>query len=275
MEPIAQEVLRGNVPKNVARAATLRLESNGESNGFCEMEIPTTVDEKESFLSTYEDRNIVFFQEPVSRPIRRGDKMPVHWVHSGPQVECRVSGTAGELLFFQLGAVATKKDIIRLRMGCIGLQNSLGRLIRDLAPHCFNFGGIDFQGRPLIKDVLLRESEVLPLWFSIRIPEDIQTGAYKGELIFSADNLRHTTLPLILVVAEKRNDSAEELANESLERLIWLNSSGIEWESVRKYPKITTDGDVIQVNDHSLVVASNGLPAQVNDLLFASPMGSE
>lgn len=273
VESIALEVLRGDIPKNVIRAATLRLESNGKSNSFCEMEIPATVEEKESFLSSHEERSIVFFQEPVSSPIRKGDKMPVHWVHSGPQAECRASGTAGELLFFQLGALATKKDLIHLQMGCIGLQDSLGRLIRDLAPHCFNFGGIDFQGNPLIKDVLLKKSEVIPLWFSVRIPEDTQTGTYKGELIFSADNLRHTPLPFILEVTEKRNDSGEELANASLERLIWLNSeAGLNGNPLEKYPEITTEGNVLQVNNHSLVVASNGLPAQVSDVLFASPM---
>ena len=41
------------------------------------MEIPATVEEKESFLSSHEERSIVFFQEPVSSPIRKGDKMPV------------------------------------------------------------------------------------------------------------------------------------------------------------------------------------------------------
>lgn len=273
VEPIAQEVSRDIIPKNVIRAATLRLESNGKSNSYCEMEIPATVEEKESFLSGLEDRSIVFFQEPISSPIRKGDKMPVHWVHSGPQVECRVSGTPGELLFFQLGAVATKKDLIRLQMGCTGLQDSQGEMIRDLAPRCYNFGGLDFQGHPLMKDVLLKKSEVLPLWFSIRIPENTQTGTYEGELVFSADNLRHTPLLLLLVVTERRNESEEAYANASLERVNWLNSeAGLNGNPLEKYPKITADGNVLRVNNHSLVVDSNGLPAQVDDTLFASPL---
>ena len=275
-EPMASEILKGEIPKNVIRAAALRLESNGELNSFGKMETPATAAEKESFLLREKKQSLIFFQEPVTSPIRKGDKIPFLWTQTGPQRQCLLSGVPGEFLVFQVGVLATQKDLLRLQVGCVGLQDAQGWLIRELAANCFNFGGSDFQGNPLIKDVYLKKSEVLPLWFSIRIPENILAGTYDGELIFSADNLQHTPFPLTLNVSDIPADSEQVLANASLSRLAWLDSqAGLNGNLQERFPKITREANVLTVNNHSLEVAPSGLPAQVNGDFFALPMEFE
>ncbi|MBO4545497.1 MAG: hypothetical protein J5773_06935, partial [Verrucomicrobia bacterium] len=173
--PVADIIAQGKVPPGIERAAALALESNGERNAFNELEIPATERETADFLSEYADRNVIFFQEPVSRPIRMTKKLPLCWLKQGPSALCKVQGGAGQYVVFQLGAVATQKEIPSFQVGSVGLRNENGELLGSLAARCFNLSGNDSWGGTLTKDIPLKLGEVLPLWMAIAIPADTPT----------------------------------------------------------------------------------------------------
>ena len=265
--PVADIIAQGKVPPGIERAAALALESNGERNAFNELEIPATERETADFLSEYADRNVIFFQEPISRPIRMTKRLPLCWLKQGPSALCKVQGGAGLYVVFQLGAVATQKEIPSFQVGSVGLRNENGELLGSLAARCFNLSGNDSWGGTLTKDIPLKLGEVLPLWMAIAIPADTPTGVYKGELVFSGWNLKYTEFPIELEVVEPAPESS------SLERLRWLDSTiGTEGDPLKHYPDMTLNGNELTLNRHTLMLNENGLPGQIGTGLLAQPM---
>lgn len=265
--PVADIIAQGKVPPGIERAAALALESNGERNAFVELEIPATEKEAADFLSEYADRNVIFFQEPVSRPIRMTKRLPLCWLRQGPSALCKARGGAGQYVVFQLGAVATQKEIPSFQVGSVGLRNEEGELLGSLAARCFNLSGNDSWGGTLTKDIPLRMGEVLPLWMAIAIPADTPAGVYKGELVFSGWNLKYTEFPIELEVVAPAPEGS------SLERLRWLDSTiGTEGDPLRHYPDMTLNGKELTLNRHTLTLSENGLPGQIGTDLLAQPM---
>ncbi|MBR4249168.1 MAG: hypothetical protein IKQ24_03330, partial [Verrucomicrobia bacterium] len=265
--PIVDIISQGKVPAGIERAAALALESNGERNAFDELEIPATEKETADFLTEHSESSILFFQEPVSRPIRMTKKLPLCWLKQGPSSLCKVQGGAGQYVVFQLGVVATQKEIPSFQAGSVGLRNEDGVLLNSLAARCFNLSGNDSWGGTLTKDIPLRLGKGLALWMAIDIPKDTPAGVYKGELVFSGWNLKYTEFPIELEVVESAPESS------SLERLCWLDSTiGTDGDPLKDYPDMALKGNELTLNRHTLTLNENGLPGQIGDDLLARPM---
>ena len=119
-------------------------------------------------------RDCYVFGEDRVNSIRRHDALPAHWLDASDASLEKFAGAAqpGEFYVFQLGVYAAGSDLgpVTLSFGELKSAGAPGQTIPAAAFRCFNLGGTDFRGNPLIKEVRVAKGRVQPLWIGVQIP---------------------------------------------------------------------------------------------------------
>ncbi|MCX6877786.1 MAG: DUF6067 family protein [Verrucomicrobia bacterium] len=113
----------------------------------------------------------------------------------------------GEFYVFQLGVYAAERDLelITLRVGDCTSAGAPSQSIPAAAFRCFNLGGTDFRGNPLVKEVRVAKGRVQPLWIGVQIPR-MASGRFLGQIQLTAPGIRPVDVKVSITVAGEMLD---------------------------------------------------------------------
>lgn len=201
------------------------------------------------------------FVEDRLYSIRKTSGLPKRWLDNLAGHTQTFKGTSqpGEFYVFQLGVFAAKAATGPI---AASYENLPG--IR-----CFNLGGTDFLGRPLVKQVRVAKGRLQPLWFGLDVPKTA-TGAIRGKITITAAGISqtvHVNLGIAGPVLEDHGDSD----SWRLSRLRWLDSTiGLDDNVVTQpFVPIERHENVLRVLGRELVLGGDGLPHQVRSFFGA------
>jgi hypothetical protein len=196
------------------------------------------------------------FTEDREHSIRRSNGLPKRWLNdlTGHTRTFRGTAQPGEFYVFQLGLWAAKAATGPV---AVKYENLPGMT-------CFNLGGTDFLGRPLIKTVSVEKDRLQALWFGLDVPKG-RTGTIRGRIIVMASGETQSVDVDIKVVGAALDDHGD-CDSWRLSRLRWLDSKiGLDDDIVTQpYVPITRDGNRLAVLGRRLALGGNGLPEQIS-----------
>lgn len=247
---------------------------------FATLLITSCAQKSESYLSTgsalekYNDllKNQTFFLFPELR------KKPIKWFDSIPEVKIKdalhpkdfvMSAQPGEFYVFQVGVWALKSELEDVQVEFSDLKGKNGKIVSAARISCFNKGGIDFRGNPLIKEINIQGGRVQSLWMGIDL-DGIETGTYSGSVSVVAEGEKQT-VPIQLKISGEAVPNHGYNEGKRLSRLNCLNSTiGIDKEVTKGYLPVKVEGNTITILGRTLSIAENGLPSSIISYFGAS-----
>lgn len=251
--------------RSLPQAEVVAFESRREFDRRDPMELIATAAEKERLLAKHPAAYLLF-PEDRRFPIRMTRDLPVRWCDSGPTPTFHGEALRNEFFVFQIGVCAARAELSDLAVQFTELRAAGGGPpIPAAALRCFNTGGRDWLGRPLVKSVAVPQGHVQPLWIGIDLPADLAADTYTGSVTVKPANQDPATVSVVLKVA------AEALADRGdsqlwrLSRLRWLDSTvGLEDEVTAPYTPLEVAEQTVKCLGRDVVFGASGLPAKIH-----------
>jgi hypothetical protein len=160
-----------------------------------------TEEQTKAFLASHGGDCFVF-PEDRSRPIRRGDALPLQWLRQ--ELAPYVEGVTGrnEYFTFQLGVFAARKALRNTHVVFDDLLEKNGTRIPASRLTCLTTESTDASGKKVRKALHTRAGNVLPLWIGVDIPADIRPGSYAGSVEIRSDSVKEEVLLVRLIVRD-------------------------------------------------------------------------
>jgi hypothetical protein len=261
------------VPRQLAQAEALEIQSIDDLSSFYPMEVIATQAEMEALLDAHLNKAFLLFAEDRMHSIRMVDDLPYRWIEAGPNQPFLGTAGCGEFFVFQIGVYAARTGLNQIRVEFTGQKDPTGRLV--ILPEmfrCFNLGGVDWTGETFQKELSIEQGKVQSLWFGVQVPEDILPGEYTGEVSVYADGIE--TEKLFLTLNIRPNLVAEHGDNEPerLSRLRWLDSTiALDDEVVSPFTPITVAANSFSILGRAIEIGDDGFPKHVKSF-FAPEM---
>jgi len=262
--------------KSLPEAKVKRIEARTEFDRFDPMELVATAEELRTLLARHPDPYLVF-PEDRRYPIRMTDDLPLRWIEKGPSGAFSGSADRKEYYVFQIGLYAVKQPLSDLRVEFTGLApQGGGAAIPAAGMTCFNLGGTNWDGSPLVKKVNVPQGKVQAVWIGVQIPENAAPGTYAGKVTVQAANAPAKTVDVSLTVGSGvLADSGDgELWRHS--RLRWLNSTlGADDDPVAPYTPLEIKGRTVRCLGRDLTFNALGFPRSIragNVEILSSPI---
>ncbi len=213
------------------------------------------------FLARYPGKLFFTFPETREHPIRMLDSVPEVWLQRGASQMVNFSGTPqpGEYYVFQVGVFAARAGLKDIKVLVTPMKGD--GVLTDVT--CFNSGGISYLGKPFVKRLDLRQSEVLPLWFGVQVPKDAK-GVYTGKVTITPVGAPAAVVNISLkvsgpVVEHNGVDDADRLS-----RLSWLNDTMALDDSItRRFIPLTRQERTLSILGRKIRLGKDGLPAEI------------
>lgn len=269
--------VRGDKWKALPEAKLLELQARSEFERFDPMEVTATRAEVDDLLKRNPLKSYLLFPEDRLRPVKMADFLPQRWVQSGPSDKFAGEAARNEFYVFQIGVWAARGAIEDVGIGCSGLRATSGTGgIPAEEFRCLNLGGVDWLGRPVVRECPIGFGKVRPLWFGVQIPKDAVPGDYVGGLIIKPKGARESRVDLSIKVTDQVLEDHGDSELWRMSRLRWLNSMiGLEDEVVAPYTPLETFMDYVKCLGRRISFARSGLPESIksNDQeLLAKPV---
>ncbi len=246
------------------KAKAIEAQAISELHSFFPMEIIATSEEYKSFLKKHQDKNFLLFPEDRYHPIRMWDDLPYRWVSEDLKNKLSDHVQQGEYYAFQLGLLASKIDIEDIDVVFSDFVSTSGKKINSDAFSCFQKGGIDWTGEPLVKKVPVKKGKVQPLWMGVMIPETAAPGKYTAKVNVTPKGQKKQTITLELEVKEGVIPDHGDDNPESHSRLRWLDSQIAEDNGViDPYSPLVVENNTVKLLGRELAVNKSGLPEQI------------
>lgn len=201
------------------------------------------------------------FVEDRSHSIRKTTGLPKRWLDNlaGHTQTFRGTAQPGEFYVFQLGLFAAKAGT-----GPIAVRYEQLPGIR-----CFNLGGTNFLGQPLVKTVQVEQGRLQALWFGLDVCKSA-SGAIRGQIIVTAAGVSQT-VNVHLTVAGAVLDDHGDADSWRLSRLRWLDSTiGLDDNVVTQpFVPIVRKENRLELLGRELVLGNDGLPGQIRSFFNA------
>ena len=208
----------------VTPASIVQFQSIDEFNSFYPMEVIATADEVRTLLSGHESLPYLLFPEDRMNSIKMTNDLPYRWIEHGIVPMFAGQADRGEFYSFQIGLYAAYSKVGGIRVTMTDLKGPGGSTIPASRFSSFNTDGVDWQGRRFVKDLQVEKGRVQALWMGVDVPEEIQTGAYTGDIVVSAKNQPDQKIRLTLTVTEAVAAAHGDNVPQKLSRLRWLDS---------------------------------------------------
>lgn len=253
-----------NPSENPLHAKITGIECRTSFDSFYPMEIIPTGQEKSIFLKKFTDP-VLYFTESRDNPIRMKDEIPLKWVQSG--TSNRFTGTAlqNEYYAFQIGVLASMRDIAELEVKAGNLTNSGKSGEPGISLTCFNTQGIDPYGTSFTKKLNIQKGKVQALWIGADVPGNAKPGKYSGQITITGKNIPEKKISVTLNVTGQIIKDRGDSEPWRHSRLRWLNSTaGSDGNPVPPYlPIRKTSDNNFQVAGHVVRLAKTGLPEMI------------
>ena len=258
-------------PSNIIDAKVVEIQSIDEFNSFYPMEVIATSLERQSVVDKYFDKPFVVFPEDRLHPIKMIKDLPQRWIMAGANNSFEGEASKGENFTFQLGIYAIQ-DIRKVQVKFTDLKSSSGNTISSKNIYCINTNGINWDGKPLTKNVDVSKGLVQALWCCVDMPKDIQEGLYNGIATISVDNTYSKDIKLAInVISQVLSDGG---VNEPWKqtRLKWLNSTLAQENTViPPYIPLIVKGKTISLLGRKVELNTDGFPKSIQ-AFFAPEM---
>lgn len=220
--------------------------------------------------SALKNRNFLAFIQDREQPLKWFDSIPENCVAGAVNGDIlQLNAQPGEIFVYQIGVWALGTDVHNLKIKFSNLKSNDGTTVPPAKMTCYNAGGVNFKGEPLVKEINIPAGRVQALWVGIDL-ENVTPGVYKGTAEVASG--RHTQkIPLEITV------SGEKIANHGydrgagLSRLNWLNSTvGMDDKITKGYLPVRKEGNLIRILGRTLLIGENGLPSSINSFFDGS-----
>ncbi|MEI7899386.1 MAG: glycoside hydrolase domain-containing protein, partial [bacterium] len=249
--------------KSLPKAKVLRIEARLPFDSFYPMEVVALGAEVKQLL----ERNpqpYLLFPEDRRNPIRMFDDLPLKWVRSGPALQFSGEAQRDEFYTFQIGVYAAAQALDNLKIEFGDLKPERGAAIPSTALRCFNLGGTNWDGRPLVKRVNVRQGRVQPLWLGVQVPRETPAGAYRGMITLRWANAPASQMELLLRVKPEVIKDHGDGDLWRFSRLRWLDSTlGIDDGVVPPYTPLKVSRRTVKCLDRQVEFGADGLPASI------------
>lgn len=216
--------------------AVSKIEYRTLYDNFFPMQIVATKKEVASLISkstsNEANKDYFIFCEDRTAPVALRKSIPLKWALEGTSNSISLKARPNEYYAFQIALLPLASNLTNLRVNYLNLPSKIKAT-------CFNLEGTDYKGNYFTKTVNAKKDEVLPLWFGLDIPSDIQASSYnfEVELSFSQGSSKKVSVNLNVegAVLADRGDSNPYLHS----RLRWLNSTlGHEEVLIKPFTKV-------------------------------------
>jgi hypothetical protein len=244
-------------------AEVVRLESVDDVDRFSPMETIATAEETTALRERHPGASFLLFPEDRGLSIRMPRDLPARWAAAGSERALTGEALRGEFWTFQVGLYALR-DVERVRATVSDFRGPGGAVIPPAAVSAFNFGGVDWTGRPFTRTLRVPAGAVQALWFGVAVPETASPGTYHGSVTITTGSGESRTAALALQVRSDVIASHGDDEPARLTRLRWLDSRIAEDDSVvAPYTPVTLDGSRLGVLGRQIELDALGLPAAI------------
>jgi len=251
--------------KKFPAAEVVAFQSLDEFNSRAPMELIATADETRNLLAKHPAAAYLLFPEDRGFSIRMTDDLPFRWIEAGPGHEFRGEAARGEFYSFQVGIYACRADIPGLEVVFGELKNEAGRVIPSSAFRCINTGGVDWNGKLLLKTVAVPKGKIQALWCGVQVPADLEPGNYRGALRIRPGGLPDSEIQIVLKVTSDILPDAGDSDPSRMSRLRWLDSTlAFDDEVVALFTPLEVEGEIVTCLGRAVRLAKSGLPARIS-----------
>ena len=251
--------------KRFPAAEVVAFQSVDEFNSRVPMELIATAEETRNLLAKYLAADYLVFPEDRSHSIRMTDDLPLRWIEAGPGHEFSGEAARGESYSFQVGIYACRADIPGLDVVFGELKNEAGGIIPSSAFRCINTGGVDWNGKPLLKTVAIPKGKIQALWCGVQVPADIESGNYRGALRIRPGGLPESEIQIALKVTNDILLDAGDSDPCRMSRLRWLDSTlAFDDDVVAPFTPLDVEGETVTCLGRAVRLAKSGFPARIS-----------
>ncbi len=249
--------------RKLPAAELVAFEAVDEFNRMDPMEVIATAEETRRLLGRQGNPSWLVFPEERRFPIRMTTDLPSRWLRRGSTGAFHGSAARGEFLAFQLGVWAAQTRLEDVRVDFGPLSGPRGVLAAS-GFRCFNFGGVDWQGRAFTTRVDVPEGRILPLWCGLQVPRSTAAGRYAGSMTVRARGQDPAPVAFTMDISGDTIRNAGDDDPSRLSRLRWLDSRlAADDEVVAPYTPVTVRGDTLGILGRELLLGQDGLPAAI------------
>ncbi len=251
-------------PAALAAADVVEFQAVNSFSSDFPMEVISTAEETRALREKYAGEAFLLFPEERKNAIRMTDDLPWTWIASGPRAVFDGRATRGEFYAFQVGVWALGANLESLKIRFSPLQGFGETAIPAAALRCFNAGGIDWNGRPLRKDVSVLRGKIQALWCGVQVPTNLAPGIYSGDISVSAKGLESRSVRLSLEVTPEILTDGGDSDPGRMSRLRWLDSTlAMEDEVVKPFLPLVVRNKTIRCLGRSVTLGEDGFPSAV------------
>ncbi len=259
--------------RDLPRARVKEFQAIDEFHSFYPMEVVANSKEVADLLRKHADAPYLLFPEDRRHPIRMTEDLPRRWIKTGPRSVFHAEAARGEYYTFQVGVFACRSDVKDLDVRFSDLKFVDGNAaIPATQLTCFNIGGIDWTGEPLIKECSVRRGRTQALWCGVQIPRAARPGQYVGSVTVGPRGLTSRRIALRLTVSKNVLADTGDGDPWRHSRLRWLNSRlAFDDDVVAPYTPLRVENNAIRCLGRKVVLGTDGLPARIQSY-FAPEM---
>ena len=250
---------------SVENARVIKFESIDKFNSFFPMEVISSEDEVDRFISKNK-KEFYLFPEYRDHPIKMMDFLPLRWVSEETEVNGLLDKVSkGEYYTFQVGLFSSFSEIKDIEIEFTDLISKSNSIISKDNFTCFNKEGVDLYGNTFSKKIPIAKSQVQSLWFGLQIPKHTKKGSYKSHLIIKPSGMKQDTVHLKIDVENIIVDDFGDNTPEKMTRLRWLNSEiGSEKDIIiSPFEEVKVNDDWIKILGREVKLNSFGLPENI------------
>jgi len=263
-DPEWQRRVRALDSGDLPEGRVTRIESVDAFHSFWPMEVIATPGERASFMAGAPD-GWALMPEHRDRPVRMRRYIPWHWAAAGRADAFESRALRDESFTFQVAVIAGADTLRHVAVAFEGFPDAWADRLT-----CFNCGGVDENGHPFDKELVVPAGEVQPLWIGLTVPGNQRPGRYVGEVsVRTSAGSKSVRVSLEVEAARVRNHGFDE--PELMTRLAWLNSTvGDDPQFVvEPFDPVNVQGHVLSVLGRRVVLGAAGLPDRIES--FFSP----
>lgn len=249
-----------SLPKAYATA----IQSRDAFNSFHPMEIIATGKEVSSMLEKFSDKTYLLFPEDRHQSIRMYDHLPLRWIEKGPSYIITREARKGEYFTFQVGLYCIRKGIDDVKISFTDLKSGRGNVVvnRDRISS-FNTSGINWNGKPFDKRVIIDEGKVQPFWFGFMIPEKTDIRNLTGEMVIMPEGHEPETLKIKIKIRNELIDNHGDNNPYLMTRLRWLNSViAFDDDITKPFIPVEKEEKSLKILGRQIDIGSCGLPSR-------------
>ena len=248
------------------------IQSVDNFHSFYPMEVIAKKSEIEKMVKGI-NQSYYLFPEDRNHSIRMINHIPKRWINRGLINSFEDSGQQGEYFTFQIGVWAKDQMLEDISVAFTDFISPSGSFIKGSEFTCFNLGGVDINGSPFNKSVLVQKGKVQALWFGVQLPE--QSGKFKGQINISSKNASSENLSVTISIGDRIVANRGDDQPENMSRLRWLNSTvGKDPDFIiPPFTPVEIQGKRLIILGREILLSENGLPNQINSFFTPEMTG--